>query len=136
MNLKINSLQHVGIPVTDIVSSESFYKRLGFENVMATGFEFNGGKGRVAMMRLNDMILEIYQMPEAELAEVRSRGNGHIDHIAFDVDDIDQTFIELKQAGFNMLEPEPVFLAFWTNGCKYFNITGPDGERLEFNQIL
>jgi len=20
--------------------------------------------------------------------------------------------------------------------CKYFNITGPDGERLEFNQIL
>ena len=136
MNLKINSLQHVGIPVTDIVSSESFYERLGFENVMATGFEFNGGKGRVAMMRLNDMILEIYQMPEAELAEVRSRGNGHIDHIAFDVDDIDQTFIELKQAGFNMLEPEPVFLAFWTNGCKYFNITGPDGERLEFNQIL
>jgi len=21
-------------------------------------------------------------------------------------------------------------------GCKYFNILGPDGERLEFNQIL
>jgi lactoylglutathione lyase len=27
-------------------------------------------------------------------------------------------------------------LPFWKNGCKYFNITGPDGERLEFNQIL
>ena len=27
-------------------------------------------------------------------------------------------------------------LSFWKNGCNYFNITGPDGERLEFNQIL
>ena len=75
-------------------------------------------------------------MPETELAEIRGRSNGHIDHIAFDVDDIDQTYSELKQAGFNILEPEPVFLAFWYKGCKYFNITGPDGERLEFNQIL
>ena len=24
----------------------------------------------------------------------------------------------------------------WKNGCKYFNVLGPDGERLEFNQIL
>ena len=29
-----------------------------------------------------------------------------------------------------------VFLPFWKNGCNYLNITGPDGERLEFNQIL
>jgi len=136
MNLKINRLQHVGIPVTDIVVSESFYRSLGFENVMAAGFEFNGGKGRVAMMQMKDIIIEIYQMPETELAEIRGRSNGHIDHIAFDVDDIDQTYSELKQAGFNILEPEPVFLAFWSKGCKYFNITGPDGERLEFNQIL
>ncbi len=136
MNLKINRLQHVGIPVTDIVVSESFYRSLGFENVMGADFEFNGGKGRVAMMQLKDIILEIYQMPEAELAEIRGRSNGHIDHIAFDVDDIDQTYSELKQAGFNILEPEPVFLAFWSKGCIYFNITGPDGERLEFNQIL
>ena len=136
MNLKINRLQHVGIPVTDIAISESFYRSLGFENVMAAGFEFNGGKGKVAMMRLKDIILEIYQMPENELAEIKARGNGHIDHIAFDVDDINQTYSELMQAGFNILEPEPVFLAFWSKGCKYFNITGPDGERLEFNQIL
>jgi hypothetical protein len=25
---------------------------------------------------------------------------------------------------------------FWKNRCKYFIMTGPDGERLEFNQIL
>ena len=136
MNIKLNHLQHIGIPVTDISVSADFYHRFGFENVMAATFDYNAGKGKVAMMKLNDMIIELYQMPESELQEIRLRSNGHIDHIAFDVDDIDKTFDELKKNNFNILEERPVFLSFWKNGCKYFNITGPDGERLEFNQIL
>lgn len=136
MNIKLNHLQHIGIPVTDIKVSAAFYERFGFKNVMSTTFEYNGGSGNVAMMKLNDMIIELYQMPEQELREIRSRSNGHIDHIAFDVDDIDAVFNELKRNDFKILEEEPVFLSFWKNGCKYFNITGPDGERLEFNQIL
>ena len=136
MNLKLNHIQHIGIPVTDINVSEAFYWLLGFKNVMSSAFEHNGDRGTVAMMKLNDMIIELYQMPENELKEIRNRQNGHIDHIAFDVDDIDETFSELKKASFTILEEKPVFLSFWKNGCKYFNITGPDGERLEFNQIL
>jgi len=136
MNFKLNHIQHIGIPVTDLKVSEAFYERLGFKNVMASTFEHNGGKGLVAMLKSNGMIVELYQMPEAELKEIRERKNGHIDHIAFDVDDIDVTFNELRQASFNVQEEAPVFLAFWKNGCRYFNITGPDGERLEFNQIL
>jgi catechol 2,3-dioxygenase-like lactoylglutathione lyase family enzyme len=136
MRIKLNHIQHIGIPVTDIKISVAFYEKLGFKDVMPSTFEFNGGKGIVAMMKLNNMIIELYQMPEAELKEITERKNGHIDHIAFDVDDIDETFKELKQNGFNILEETPVFLSFWKNGCKYFNITGPYGERLEFNQIL
>jgi len=136
MNLKLNHIQHIGIPVTDLKTSEMFYERLGFKNVMASTFQHKGDTGNVAMMQLNEMIIELYQMPESELTEIRSRKNGHIDHVAFDVDDIDATFETLKKAAFNILEEQPVFLAFWKHGCKYFNITGPDGERLEFNQIL
>jgi catechol 2,3-dioxygenase-like lactoylglutathione lyase family enzyme len=136
LNLKINHIQHIGIPVTDIKLSEVFYEKLGFKNVMSSTFEYNGDKGTVAMMRLDEMIIELYQMPGKELAEIRSRKNGHIDHIAFDVDDIDSTFQMLKNSGFSIIEQQPVLLSFWKNGCKYFNITGPDGERLEFNQIL
>jgi len=29
-----------------------------------------------------------------------------------------------------------VYLPFWEKGCKYFYILGPDGERLEFCEIL
>jgi lactoylglutathione lyase len=136
MNLKLNHIQHIGIPVTDIKISEIFYKKLGFKNVMASTFEYNGGKGLVAMMKLKKMIIELYQLPEKEFKKRRYRVNGAINHIAFDVDDIDKTFNEVKKAAFNIIEDKPTFLSFWKKGCKYFIITGPDGERLEFNQIL
>jgi catechol 2,3-dioxygenase-like lactoylglutathione lyase family enzyme len=136
MNFKINHLQHIGIPVADLEASELFYQNLGFQNVMASQFDRPAGKGKVAMMQNGTIIIEIYQLPPAELAEIRKRKNGHIDHIAFDVDDIDKAFNELRKAGFNTIEPAPLYLPFWTNGCKYFNILGPAGERLEFNQLL
>src|SRR6185436_6496624 len=104
MDLAINNIQHIGIPVTDLVRSEAFYQRLGFENVMASGFGYKGGKGKMAMMKRGDMIIEIYQMPDAELDEIRNRKNGHIDHIAFDVPDIDKAFAELKEASFSIVE--------------------------------
>jgi lactoylglutathione lyase len=137
LSFKINHLQHIGIPVTDIKRSEAFYQRLGFETVMHAPFQFEGAAGTCIMMKHEAIMLEFYQMPEAQLREIRTRGNGHIDHIAFDVSNIDQAFAELKSKNFQVVESEPVFLpTFWNKGCKYFNILGPDGERLEFNQIL
>lgn len=136
MTFKINHIQHIGIPVTDLNVSETFYRKLGFENVMASQFNHDGSTGNVAMMQSGEMIIEIYQLPEVALNEIRNRKNGHIDHIAFDVDDIDEAFKDLQQSGFQIIESSPVFLPFWKNGCKYFNISGPDGERLEFNQIV
>lgn len=137
MNLKINHIQHIGIPVNDIIISEAFYKKLGFKNIMSSTFEIESEEGGiVAMMERNNMIIELYQMPESKLSEIRDRKNGHIDHIDFDVDDIDITFRKLKENDFQIIEEQPVFLNFWKKGCKYFNILGPNGERLEFNQIL
>ncbi|CAN5780048.1 VOC family protein [soil metagenome] len=136
MNLSINYIQHIGIPVTNLPASEVFYENLGFINVMSSTFDYAGKKGKVAMMQCGNMIMELYEMPASELPKIRSRKNGHIDHVAFDVPDIDDAFEKLSNAGFTVLEKAPIFLAFWKNGCRYFNITGPDGERLEFNQIL
>jgi catechol 2,3-dioxygenase-like lactoylglutathione lyase family enzyme len=136
VNLKLNHIQHVGLPVSNLEISEAFYRKLGFANVMASGFDYQGGRGSVVMMRRGEMILELYQLPEAQLQEIRNRKDGHIDHIAFDVDSIYETFAALKSEDFTIIEDAPVFLPFWNKGCRYFNILGPDGERLEFNQIL
>lgn len=134
--LTINKLQHIGIPTVDIERSKLFYETLGFELATASSFEYENASGQMIMMKLKDILIEIYQFPEAALAEIRKRKAGTIDHIAFDVPDIDAAFNHLKNTGHTIFEEAPVFLPFWKNGCKYFNIEGPDGERLEFNQIL
>ena len=46
---------------------------------------------------------------------------------------IDFTYQTRSRAGFQPIEPMPIKLNLWTNGCKYFNIAGHDGEKLEFN---
>jgi len=132
----INHLQHIGIPVTNVVASEAFYTQLGFEKVMQSPFQEDGQTGTCVMMKNKRIIIELYQLPTHKLQEIRNRKDGHIDHITFDVDDIDVAFAALKNASYQVIEPAPIFLPFWQNGCKYFNILGPDGERLEFNQIL
>lgn len=134
--IAIKALQHAGIPVSDIRRSLSFYEKLGFRNVMEAGFKIEKRPGTCVMMENGSVLIELYELPEPERSEAASRKDGHIDHIAFDVDDIDDCFQLLKNAGYQVQESAPVFLSFWNKGCKYFNIIGPDGERLEFNQIL
>ncbi|MGN6492562.1 MAG: VOC family protein [Agriterribacter sp.] len=136
VQLSLKAIQHVGIPVTDIRASESFYRSLGFSNVMEAEFTQPDGKGTCIMMQQGSIVIELYQLPDAQLPMIKSRRDGHVDHVAFDVTDIDQAYQTLAKAGYAILEPAPVFLQFWKNGCKYFNIVGPDGERLEFNQVL
>ena len=136
VDLSLKNIQHVGIPVTNIEASEAFYNNLGFENVMRANFIHENEEGICVMMKQGNIIIELYQMPQKELAAIAARKDGHVDHVAFDVDDIDKTFTILKNAGYKIIEEAPVFLQFWKNGCKYFNIPGPDGERLEFNQVL
>jgi catechol 2,3-dioxygenase-like lactoylglutathione lyase family enzyme len=136
IDVHIRSLQHIGIPVTDLARSTAFYERFGFTVAMPSTFPHEAGTGHVAMLKLGEIILELYEFPAPALGEIRARGNGHIDHIAFDVADVDATFRALKEAGHEVLEPEPVTLPFWKAGCRYCYILGPDGERLEFNQIF
>jgi lactoylglutathione lyase len=132
----IHKIQHIGIPAHDLEISIPFYKRLGFENVMESPFEFDGGYGTCVMMKNHEVIIELYQMPEKQLTEIKQRKSGHIDHFAIDVIDIEIAFETLKKAGFEMLESTPTFLPFWKNGTRFFNVKGPSGETIEFNQIL
>lgn len=132
IDLKINHLQHIGLPVTEILRSQSFYESLGFQCVMKNTFIHENEEGQVVMMKYKDILLELYQMPIPD----KDRKDGKIDHIAFDVSNIDETYLLLKEGGFSPIEMEPVYLPFWKKGCKYFYILGPDGERLEFCEIL
>ena len=129
-------LQHIGIPVTDMARSLAFYEKLGFKRVMDKPFDYEGETGQCCMVERQGVIIELYQFPPKGIEEIRCRGNGHIDHITFGVKDIEGAFNELRAAGFTIDEDAPVFLDFWESGCRYFNVIGPDGERLEFNEMI
>jgi catechol 2,3-dioxygenase-like lactoylglutathione lyase family enzyme len=129
-------LQHLGLPVTDLDNSVDFYSRLGFRRILSAHVDESDGRVLVAFMEQRGVIIELYQVTAREREEIRARKDGHIDHIAFDVADVDEAFVELKTAGFDMVQEKPLFLDFWKRGCKYFAVRGPDGEKLEFNQIL
>ena len=132
----ILGFQHLGLPVTDINRSVAFYSQLGFRSVMKTELPADGNAVKVVMMELKGFVLELYQLTGNELAEVRTRTDGHIDHFALNVQDIDRALDDVRASGLTILEDALVFLPFWDNGVKYFSVRGPDGEKVEFNQII
>lgn len=132
----MNGIQHIGIPITDTVKAIRFYESLGFRELMYSSYENENGNGKCWMLGYKNTIVELYLVPEAEMEEINSRKDGHIDHIAFDVDNIDEAFHSAINMGLDIVEPSPVQLNYWEKGCRYFNIIGPSGERLEFCEIL
>ncbi len=133
----LNGLQHLGLPVTNLEASKAFYQELGFVEVMRTDLPGGAQPVQVAMLQLGSLTIELYQLVGLEHQEIASRRDGHLDHIALDVNDIELAFAEIQAAGFTVLEENaPVFLPFWKNGVKFFTVRGPDGEKVEFNQML
>jgi len=124
----VTKIQHIGIPTNDIEKTITFYESLGFENVYTTVNEKANEK--VAFLRLENMLLEIYQNGHAV------NKSGAIDHIALDVVDINAAFEIAQVDGYHLLDDSIQFLPFWENGVKFFTILGPNGEKVEFNQRL
>jgi len=133
----LRGLQHIGLPVTNLERSKAFYSELGFVEIMRTDLPRASEAIQVAMMHHEELTLELYQLEQEERQMIANRTDGHIDHIALDVMDIEQAYTEICAAGLEVLEEDaPVFLPFWDQGVKFFTIRGPDGEKVEFNQIL
>jgi catechol 2,3-dioxygenase-like lactoylglutathione lyase family enzyme len=133
----LRGLQHIGLPVTNLERSKDFYAQLGFVEVMRTDLSGITEVIQVAMMQHEQLTIELYQLEPEERQEIGMRTDGHIDHIALDVRDIEQALLEIRAAALEILEDNaPVFLPFWEHGVKFFTVRGPDGEKVEFNQIL
>jgi len=129
----ILNLSHVGMPTLNIEKTKEFYKRFGFETVVEAEESSADKLTKIVMLEKEGLILEYYGL--LDNADIPTE-DGHIDHIALDVADIGRAFTELKTTGFKILEEEPVYLPCWERGVKYFNVLGPNNERIEFNQKL
>lgn len=121
-----SGLQHVGLPTADIGKTLAFYQRLGFHIACDT----QNGTKRVVFLRLKDLTLEVYESDQA------AGKAGAIDHLALNVSDVDAVHAWAVEQGLAALEPEVRFLSFWDRGVRFFTVPGPNGEKIEFNQML
>ena len=123
---RVTGLQHIGLPTNDMEKTLAFYQSLGFELAL----DVMNGEERVCFLKLQNICIEAYQNGQAV-------GHaGAIDHVALDVDDVYAAWDAVTAAGYVPREAEPRFLPFWTNGVKFFNIVGPNGETVGFSQYL
>ncbi len=133
----LQGIQHLAFFVTDLDRSKIFYEQFGFVDKLSTEISEGSDLIKLAFVELNGLMLELVELPGEMHTQVCSRDDGNIDHVALNVKDIDKAYAELTEAGFHVLEEDaPASLLIWENGAKYFTIRGPDGEKVEFSQIL
>lgn len=130
MDLKNYStgIQHIGIPTNDIKKTIAFYKELGFETALQTINKEADEK--VAFLKLKTLVIETYENKAAKLE------SGAIDHVAIDVNDIEEVYQYISEKKLNTTNDTIHFLPFWKNGVRFFTIEGPNMEKIEFSQYL
>lgn len=119
-------IQHIGIPTNDFDKTVDFYSTLGFE----VAFQTVNGTSKVAFLRLNDLVIET-----SENNNINTEA-GAINHLAIDVNGIEEAYKFICDNNLNNTNDSIHFLPFWDNGVKFFTIQGPSGERVEFSQML
>ena len=62
---------------------------------------------------------------------------GAINHWALDAPDIEAAFENARALGLRLKDAEIQSIpTFWERGIRYFNVYGPNGETIEFCQIV
>lgn len=123
----ITGIQHVGIPTDDLDETIKFYQLLGFKQVGL----FKNGNNRCAFMKLGDLIIETWE------GDQPARSSGAIDHISINTTDVESAFMDAQDQHLNLIDANIQSIpTFWKHGIKFFNIKGPNKEKIEFCQIL
>ena len=126
-------LAHVGVFVKDIQRSKKFYTEvLGLEVIDECVFVDENNTYTIAFVKKGSLIIELVMMKiQKEL------GDGVVDHIAMQVDDLDGMIAKLGAKGIQFESKEPVHHpSMLGKGAKWIFFRGPDNEHLEISQIL
>ena len=127
-------LAHAGLFVQDLERSRQFYvDKLGFEKVWECAVdEPDGSVTQVMFLQNGSLMLEVIR-PE----RVRERADGHFDHVALRVQNIEKLQKQLEAEGIVFESPAPIYKAqVFPRGSKWLMFRGPDGERLELTEVL
>lgn len=122
------NLAHIGVHVCNLDRSIHFYQDvLGFAQI----FRYENHGTPIAFVQNGTCILELIEKPKSA-----AQRDGRVDHIALAVSDLAQIHQTLLSRGISFESaavtacPECL-----PGGSRWILFRGPDGERLELNQI-
>jgi catechol 2,3-dioxygenase-like lactoylglutathione lyase family enzyme len=131
----LRRIDHVGIIVDNLGEAKAFATQvLGFE--FQREFQLPEQSVLAAFFTLGDFRLEFVEVTDAKLRRERL-GDGakaRIEHIAFEVDDLDGTMSALRDKGVTMTTPEPWIAG--TNRNIFTTDATTDGVRYQFFEKL
>lgn len=105
MTRKIN---HIGIAVKNLENAIPFYRdQLGM-NFEGTE-EVSEQKVRVAFLQVGESRIELLEptSPDSPVAKYLEKNGEGIHHLAYQVDDIEETLAQLKQSGVRLIDEQP-----------------------------
>lgn len=128
----IKGLHHIGIPTNAVDRTIGFYKDLGAKVVHEKTVEENGKSIRVVLIDFAGLLLEFYHRDET------AGFSGAIDHLAFEVSNIEELYKLCKQAGHRLMSDcaeELGTSSYWPETMNWFIVYGPNEEKVEFSQV-
>jgi len=126
----IKGLAHIGILTSDAEKSKDFYvNNLGFKFDYETILhKSDGSSKKLLFVKLNNVMLEFIESSDKTNPVCNS---GVIDHISFEVKNMDEICEQLNHRGVVFKSSQPINLPDVYNGAKIIFLEGPNGETLE-----
>lgn len=132
----IKALQHIGIIVPDVKASAAWYiEKSGF--VQEGDFWADGSHAIFVRNPASNVLFELIQRPDGseEAKEAQEKG-GHIDHVAYEVEDLERELANAKACGMELIEGICDVPTFWENGFQYFLVRSAGREKIEYCRVL
>lgn len=104
--MKIKRIEHVGVVVKDTAASRRLWE--GCFGIPLGGEEENDRR-KLALYYVGDSMVELIAGKGADSKHQRmvAAGKGGLNHLCFEVENIDEALAELKAKGIPLLDPEP-----------------------------
>jgi methylmalonyl-CoA/ethylmalonyl-CoA epimerase len=104
--MKVKRIEHVGIVVKDTAASRKLWEECFG---IPLGGEEENERRKLALYYVGGSMVELIsgKEPDGKHQRMVAEGKGGLNHICFEVEDIDEALEELKAKGIPLLDPVP-----------------------------
>lgn len=131
--MKIKRIEHVGVVVKDVEKSRALWE--GCFGIKLGEVEANAVR-KLALYPVGESMVELIASttPDGKHAKMIAEGKGGINHLCFEVENIDEALAELKSKGVPLLDETP---RIGHAGCRiaFLDPAGTDGCLIELAEL-